>query len=108
MPQVVEFPPLTSTALVALIRVAKEIPAKGEPFREFRSRLRGAKLWDKDRPLVLLRFLGVGSAINNSYYGGGSAHVEWCREHYRTYNPQTNTYFAGGGVARTCNSPYEG
>ena len=63
MPQVVDLPPIGQDArgaLVALVRVCKETPAKGETFKEFRSRLRGAKLWDRDRPAVLLRFLGVG------------------------------------------------
>jgi len=63
MPQVVELPPIgqdTRGALVALVRVCKETPAKGESFKEFRSRLRGAKLWDREHPTVLLRFLGVG------------------------------------------------
>ncbi|MDX2092520.1 MAG: hypothetical protein SFX73_31945 [Kofleriaceae bacterium] len=66
MPQVVEFPPIGQDArgaLVSLVRVCKEIPAKGESFREFRSRLRAAKLWDRDRPGVMLRFLGTGGAI---------------------------------------------
>jgi hypothetical protein len=65
MPQVVELPPIGQDArgaLVALVRVCKEIPTKGEPFRELRSRLRAAKLWDRDRPAVLLRFLGTGGA----------------------------------------------
>lgn len=65
MPQVVEFPPIGQDArgaLVALVRVCKETPAKGEPFRDLRSRLRAAKLWDRERPLVLLRFLGTGGA----------------------------------------------
>ena len=65
MPQVVELPPIGQDArgaLVALVRVCKETPAKGETFREFRSRLRGAKLWDRERPTILLRFLGVGGA----------------------------------------------
>lgn len=65
MPQVVELPPIGQDArgaLVALVRVCKETPVKGEPFREFRSRLRGAKLWDRERPAVILRFLGVGGA----------------------------------------------
>ncbi len=65
MPQVVELPPIGQDArgaLVALVRVCKETPAKGEPFKDFRARLRVAKLWDRDRPLVLLRFLGVGGA----------------------------------------------
>jgi len=65
MPQVVELPPIGDDvrgALVALVRVCKETPAKGEAFRELRTRLRAAKLWDRERPAVLLRFLGVGGA----------------------------------------------
>ncbi|HEX4421509.1 MAG TPA: hypothetical protein VH165_26520 [Kofleriaceae bacterium] len=65
MPQVVELPPIGQDArgaLVALVRVCKEMPGKGEPFRELRSRLRAAKLWDRDRPAVILRFLGTGGA----------------------------------------------
>jgi hypothetical protein len=63
MPQVVELPPIGQDArgaLLALVRICKETPAKGEPFRELRSRLRTAKLWDRERPAVLLRFLGTG------------------------------------------------
>jgi len=63
MPQVVELPPIGQDArgaLVALVRICKETPAKGEPFRELRTRLRVAKLWDRERPAVLLRFLGTG------------------------------------------------
>lgn len=63
MPQVVEWPPIGQDArgaLVSLVRVCKEMPAKGEPFRELRSRLRAAKLWERERPQVLLRFLGIG------------------------------------------------
>jgi hypothetical protein len=65
MPQVVDLPPIGQDArgaLVALVRVCKDTPAKGEPFRDFRSRLRAAKLWDRERPAVMLRFLGVGGA----------------------------------------------
>jgi hypothetical protein len=65
MPQVVELPPLGQDqrgALAALVRVCKDTPAKGEPFKDFRSRLRAAKLWDRARPAVLLRFLGTGGS----------------------------------------------
>ena len=65
MPQVVELPPIGQDArgaLVALVRICKETPAKGEPFRDLRTRLRAAKLWDRERPAVLLRFLGTGGA----------------------------------------------
>ena len=65
MPQVVDFPAIGQDqrgALAALVRVCKEAPAKGEPFRELRGRLRAAKLWERDRPAALLRFLGTGGA----------------------------------------------
>ena len=62
MPQVVELPSLGQSALIALVRICKECPAKGEPFRDLRTRLRVAKLWDRERPAVLLRFLGTGGA----------------------------------------------
>jgi len=65
MPQVVELPSIGQDArgaLVALVRVCKEMPAKGEPFRELRSRLRIAKLWDTRNPAIVLRFLGTGGA----------------------------------------------
>ena len=65
MPQVVEFPPLGNDqrgALAALVRVAKETPPTGEPFKQLRSRLRSAKLWNRDQPATILRFLGVGGA----------------------------------------------
>jgi hypothetical protein len=65
MPQLIEFPPVGTdprAGVSALIRVCKEVPPGGEPFREFRQRLRTAKLWDKDRPLTTLRFLAVGGA----------------------------------------------
>jgi hypothetical protein len=65
MPQVVDLPPIGNDqrgALASLVRVCKETPANGEPFRDFRSRLRAAKLWERERPIVMLRFLGVGGA----------------------------------------------
>ncbi len=40
------------------------------------------------------------------YYGGRRAHVNWCANRYRTYDPYTNRYHAGGGVYRLCYSPY--
>lgn len=71
MPQVIEFPMLggdARTAVATIVRIAKET-RKGEPFRELRSRLRSAKVWDKDRPLVALRFFGVsGTPIKPSAF----------------------------------------
>ena len=66
MPQLIEFPPVapdTRGALVGMARLCREVPEAGEPFRDFRARLRAARLWDKERPLVALRFLGAGGAV---------------------------------------------
>src|SRR5689334_23798064 len=64
MPQVVDLPPIGQdrAALASLVRVCKDTPAKGESFKDFRARLRTAKLWDRERPATMLRFLGVGGA----------------------------------------------
>jgi len=64
MPQVIEFPPVGTgadvpPALRELVRVCKET-RDGDAFRELRTRLREAKLWDAARPRSTLRFLGVG------------------------------------------------
>jgi hypothetical protein len=63
MPQVVDLPPIGQDqrgALASFVRVCKDLPASGESFKELRSRLRAAKLWDREKPIVMLRFLGVG------------------------------------------------
>ena len=65
MPQVIEFPAMAGDAasvLSALAKVCREVPDAGLSFRELRARLRAAKLWDKERPAVILRLLGVGGA----------------------------------------------
>ena len=54
--------------LAALQRVCKDTSDKCS-FRELRSRLRAAKLWDKEKPDVMLRFLGVsGAQIQPSHF----------------------------------------
>src|SRR5262249_18747699 len=63
--------------------------------------------------------LGYGrGALSGPYYGGydrpyygggyysGDAHVQWCLDRYRSYNPRTNTFFVRPGVERVCVSPY--
>ena len=45
--------------------------------------------------------LGLGGG-----YGGSSAHVEWCLNRYRTYDPATDTYSPRVGERAYCNSPY--
>src|SRR5262245_4429458 len=38
--------------------------------------------------------------------GYGDAHVQWCINHYRSYNPANNTFVSYGGDVRECVSPY--
>jgi len=35
-----------------------------------------------------------------------SAHIEWCMERYRSYNPRDNTFMSYSGVMRECDSPF--
>ena len=53
----------------------------------------------------------IGGAIANSndgYYrgGGGSAHVQWCYDRYRSYRAYDNTFQPYNGLRRQCYSPY--
>jgi len=45
---------------------------------------------------------------DDDYDGGGygGRHVEWCLDHYRSYNPRTNTWVSYSGNVNQCNSPY--
>lgn len=40
------------------------------------------------------------------YRGGSSAHVRWCHNRYRSYNPWRNTWRAYSGRIYQCRSPY--
>lgn len=42
------------------------------------------------------------------YYDGGwtEAHIEWCLDEYRSYNPATNTYTGYDGLQHVCRGPY--
>ncbi len=53
----------------------------------------------------------IGSAIHNPprrYYrqGGGSAHVSWCYDRYRSYRSSDNTFQPYNGPRQQCYSPY--
>jgi hypothetical protein len=59
-------------------------------------------------PAAVLGGLGaaiIGNAIVNSNHGG-SAHVQWCYDHYRSYRASDNTYQPYNGPRRQCVSPY--
>lgn len=36
-----------------------------------------------------------------------AAHVEWCLNRYRSYNPRTDTFLGYDGRRHRCNSPYD-
>lgn len=40
------------------------------------------------------------------YAGASSAHVRWCLNRYRSYNPRTNLWRAYSGRKYQCDSPY--
>jgi hypothetical protein len=53
MPQLTRFPHLPQgdpdSAVDALVTLCREVPVEGEPFRQFRDRLRALGLWDSER-----------------------------------------------------------
>jgi hypothetical protein len=58
---------------------------------------------------------GIGPAFNDYYYAprrtyrtyrGGSAHVQWCYNRYRSYRAWDNTFQPYNGPRRQCFSPY--
>jgi hypothetical protein len=53
----------------------------------------------------------IGGAIANSnnaprYSGGGSSHVQWCYDRYRSYRASDNTFQPYNGGRQQCYSPY--
>ena len=54
---------------------------------------------------AILGGASIGNAIANAP-SGGSAHVRWCYDHYRSYRASDNTYQPYHGPRRQCNSPY--
>ena len=54
----------------------------------------------------------IGSAVanNNRYYNsdysGGSGHVQWCYDRYRSYREYDNTFQPYNGPRQQCYSPY--
>jgi hypothetical protein len=64
-------------------------------------------------PWWTLPLVGSTVVIGSSprYYSGrraGSRHVQWCLDHYRSYNVRTNTWISYDGDVRQCRSPYRG
>ena len=49
----------------------------------------------------------IGGALNSGNVNrGGSAHVQWCYDRYRSYRAYDNTFQPYNGPRRQCYSPY--
>jgi hypothetical protein len=50
----------------------------------------------------------IGGALNNNnaVRSGGSAHVQWCHDRYRSYRSSDNTFQPYNGPRQQCFSPY--
>lgn len=45
---------------------------------------------------------------DDDYDGGyGNDHVTWCKNHYQTYDEDTDLYYYAAGKQRHCNSPHD-
>jgi hypothetical protein len=54
-------------------------------------------------------FLGFGFPYDDDYYYpsySDDAHVRWCLDHYRTYDPRTNTFIGIDGYRHACIGRY--
>lgn len=57
-------------------------------------------------PWWTLPLIGGSIILNGTGSSSGSRHQAWCEDHYRSYNPRTNTWVAYSGDVRQCVSPY--
>ncbi len=48
----------------------------------------------------------IGGTIGHSGSHMHNNHVQWCSDHYRSYNRHTNTWLSTSGQYRQCNSPF--
>jgi BA14K-like protein len=65
----------------------------------------GDPWWVVATPFVVGAALVDRPYYRHRYYGG-SRHVRWCLNRYRSYNPRTNTWITYSGDVRVCVSPY--
>jgi hypothetical protein len=56
-------------------------------------------------PLAAFGALAAGAAIAGSAQGG-SRHVRWCEDRYRSYDRDSDTFQPYNGPRKRCNSPY--
>jgi hypothetical protein len=54
-------------------------------------------------PTIALGIAPLAGAYGSTY---GDAHVQWCLNRYRSYDPSTDTFMGYDGYRHRCNSPY--
>jgi hypothetical protein len=81
---------------------------RGYSKRRFRNDRYYNGFWFPAGAFIAGAIVGGAIANNNGYYrgGGGSAHVEWCYDRYRSYRAYDNTFQPYNGPRQQCYSPY--
>ena len=81
---------------------------RGYRYRRHRDDRRHGDFWFPAGAFIAGAIIGGALSNNNTYYrgGGGSAHVEWCYDRYRSYRAYDNTFQPYNGPRRQCYSPY--
>lgn len=81
---------------------------RGYPHRRHRNDRYHNGFWFPAGAFIAGAIVGGALSNNNTYYrgGGGSAHVEWCYDRYRSYRAYDNTFQPYNGPRRQCYSPY--
>lgn len=64
-------------------------------------------LWFPAGAFVAGAIIGGAIANGNNYNnGGGSTHVQWCYDRYRSYRASDNTFQPNNGPRQQCRGPY--
>ena len=81
---------------------------RGYPYRRYRNDRYHNGLWFPAGAFIAGALIGGAIANNNNTYyrGGGSSHVQWCYDRYRSYRAYDNTFQPYNGPRRLCYSPY--
>lgn len=79
---------------------------KGYPYKRHGYRYHNG-FWFPAGAFIAGAIVGGAIANSNTYYrGGGSAHVQWCYDRYRSYREYDNSWQPYNGPRRLCHSPY--
>ena len=80
---------------------------RGYPYRRYGYRYHNG-FWFPAGAFIAGALIGGAIANNNGYYnngyGGGSSHVQWCYDRYRSYRAYDNTFQPYNGPRQQCYS----